>query len=570
LFGEVGQELGTKTVDTTTDTISTKSIPDRLKTDVKSDQEISFLQVLDSRIVGQKGAKACAARAKRRAGNPLRNKRGPVYKALLIGKSRTGKTLTAETTALSLHGDASALIRVDCAEYQHGHEVSRLLGAPPSYVGYDAPSDNDEAEKKNPKAGKKPTALLARENLVASRKGSKTPITVILFDEIEKAHTSLKDTLLAIFDKGKIRLANNTETDFTDCIIYLTSNLGMDKLEQFGKSIGFTVREVKEPSEGDVAEVVSKELKGHFRPEFLKRLDEVVIFAPLTQSQIADLVLMELGFVQDRVNEALGTSKRFTIKFDEAVQKHVLTVAEATEGGVAEIKQIIERDIIDALGGELEKNTIAGGDHIDVGVEPGDDGALRLTFSLTRKVEAVEPAAASVADNVPTDGQNKDQAVPVSPKMQALRDLIAAKLVQDEVIEGRQKMQHTIYFGRELGALATKHGGQSSDLESVQRSFMTEEAHRLLWSKTSNAYWFWKIYQGAAKATSSLPIQVSDVHASLTAIRKTVGITQVSPKYNAENDKRVNVIRYMHAGVLLLDKAEGETDYKISYNAIFK
>ncbi len=225
----------------------------RLNTEEKSAQELGFLSVLNTRMVGQEKAKKAAARAKRRAGNPLRNKRGPVYKALLIGKSRTGKTLTAETTALSLHGDIEALVRVDCAEYQHGHEVSRLLGAPPSYVGFDDPgkggSDDDQGDKKAAKASKGPTALLARQNLIASRKGSKTAITVILLDEIEKAHTSLKDVLLAIFDKGKIHLANNTETDFTDCIFFMTSNLGMEQLENFGHSIGFGTQEITQPGE---------------------------------------------------------------------------------------------------------------------------------------------------------------------------------------------------------------------------------------------------------------------------------------------------------------------------------
>jgi hypothetical protein len=539
----------------------------RLSPEVKSEQELSFYGVLDSRIVGQAAAKKAAARARRRAGNPLRNKRGPVYKALLIGKSRTGKTLTAETTALSLHGDADALVRVDCAEYQHGHEVSRLLGAPPSYVGFDAPGGNDDdqgGDKKNAKAPKAPTALLARQNLVASRKGSKTPITIILLDEIEKAHTSLKDVLLAIFDKGKIRLANNTETDFTDCIFFMTSNLGMEQLENFGRTMGFFNREPKEPTEADVAQVVNKELKQHFRPEFLKRVDETVIFAPLTQDQLDKLVAMELGFVQDRIVKGLPAEAWFEIKFAEGVHAHILAVTAKEGGGVAEVKQTIERDIIDVLAGELEKKTIAGRDLITVGF---DKGLSVLTFDQ-EKGKGVPPMA---ADSTAPDKGESVTATPAKAKVPAdlleLRQLIAAKLAASE--SERQLSQSTITFGTELSVLSRKLGGQTKDLDSVQKTFMTSEAHKLLWSKVSNAYWFWKIYQGAAKSASALPIKSSDVETSLANIRDAIGIRRVSDKYDPNKDTTVNGMRYLDAGVLLLEKGE-DGNWKIRINAIFK
>jgi hypothetical protein len=539
----------------------------RLSPEVKSEQELSFYGVLDSRIVGQAAAKKAAARARRRAGNPLRNKRGPVYKALLIGKSRTGKTLTAETTALSLHGDADALVRVDCAEYQHGHEVSRLLGAPPSYVGFDAPGGNDDdqgGDKKNAKAPKAPTALLARQNLIASRKGSKTPITIILLDEIEKAHTSLKDVLLAIFDKGKIRLANNTETDFTDCIFFMTSNLGMEQLENFGRTMGFLNREPKEPTEADVAQVVNKELKQHFRPEFLKRVDETVIFAPLTQDQLDKLVAMELGFVQDRIVKGLPAEAWFEIKFAEGVHAHILAVTAKEGGGVAEVKQTIERDIIDVLAGELEKKTIAGRDLITVGF---DKGLSVLTFDQ-EKGKGVPPMA---ADSTAPDKGESVTATPAKAKVPAdlleLRQLIAAKLAASE--SERQLSQSTITFGTELSVLSRKLGGQTKDLDSVQKTFMTSEAHKLLWSKVSNAYWFWKIYQGAAKSASALPIKSSDVETSLANIRDAIGIRRVSDKYDPNKDTTVNGMRYLDAGVLLLEKGE-DGNWKIRINAIFK
>ena len=543
----------------------------RLNTEERSAQELGFLSVLDSRMVGQETAKKAAARAKRRAGNPLRNKRGPVYKALLIGKSRTGKTLTAETTALSLHGDIEALVRVDCAEYQHGHEVSRLLGAPPSYVGFDDPNgkggsdDNQGADQKAQKASKGPTALLARQNLIASRKGSKCPITVILLDEIEKAHTSLKDVLLAIFDKGKIRLANNTETDFTDCIFFLTSNLGMEQLENFGRSIGFRTQEIQQPTEKDIADVVKKELKKHFRPEFLKRLDETVIFAPLTQNQLEKLIELELGFVQDRILQGLAAGDWFEVKFAAAVQAHLLNLALINDGGVAEVKQIIEREIIDALGGELEKKTIAGRDLVMIGL---DTNLGKLTFDLTKgagtppKAPIVTSTDKPVASTLPV--KNK-----VPSDLLELRQLIALKLIETEA--DRQIATRTISLGKELTSLSMKYGGKNStDLDTVQKSFMTVEAHKLLWSKTANAHWFWKIYQGAAQAATALPLITTDVEVALESIRSSIGVQKVSPNYDPHKDTPVNGMRYLQAGVLLLEKAENSTTWSIKINALFR
>jgi len=558
--------MGVGEISSMTDTIETT----RLKTEEQSSQELRFIKVLDGRIVGQQGAKRAAARAKRRAANPLRNKRGPIFKALLIGKSRTGKTLTAETTALSLHGDADALVRVDCAEYQQGHEVSRLLGAPPSYVGFDDPNKNGEGGDKGDKSGKDtkaPTALLARQNLIASRKGSKVPITVILLDEIEKAHSSLKDVLLAVFDKGKIRLANNIETDFTDCIFFLTSNLGMEQLEQFGRSIGFRVQAVQQPTEEDVRQVVSGELRKHFRPEFLKRLDETVIFAPLTQTQLEELVALELSFVQDRICAGLPSKDWFEVQFDPQVNKRILALALADDGGVAEVKQIIEREIIDVLGGELEKATIAGNDLVKVALGQGDESD-KLIFDLA-KGRGQPPKPSTASEEKPRKPEVKYK----QPSgLQQLRELIEQKLIA--TAPDRQVAQSSIRYGLELGQLAEKLGGKNGDLDEVQKTFMTADAHKLLWSKVSNAYWFWKLYQGAAKSATTLPLTTVDVESSLATIRSLTGIRKVSPDYNPNKDSSLNTMLYMEEGVLLLEKVEGkdgkESTWTIRVNAIYR
>jgi hypothetical protein len=170
--------------------------------------------------------------------------------------------------------------------------------------------------------------------------------------------------------------------------------------------------------------------------------------------------------------------------------------------------------------------------------------------------------------NPATSATNPVVLRPVPDDLKQLRSMISQKIVQTTV--ERQTWQRTINLGPELGVLAQKLGGQSSpDLDIVQRTFVTDEAQRLIWSKVSNAHWFWRIYAEAAKASRSLPIDASDVQVALDALRDSVGIRKVSPNYNPNTDTRVNVMRYMQAGVLLLEKPEGEGEWKIRINMLF-
>ncbi len=154
--------------------------------------------------------------------------------------------------------------------------------------------------------------------------------------------------------------------------------------------------------------------------------------------------------------------------------------------------------------------------------------------------------------------------------MQELRRLISFKLIEGE--SERQVAQKMVTLGKELTSLSIKLGGQNSnDLNTVQKTFMTAEAHKLLWSKTSNAYWFWKIYQGAAQSATSLPIITSDVEVALEGIRSSVGVHKLPAKYDPHKDSTLNGMRYLQAGVLLLEKwGEQRAPWIIKVNAIFR
>ncbi|GEM_PF-3285718 len=540
---------------------STSSI--KLVVDQATEQENAFLQVLHSRIMGQEGGKKAAARAYRRSLNVLRNRRGPLYRILQIGKSRTGKTLTAESSALALHGDAEALVYVNCEHFKQSHQIQQLLGAPPSYVGYKDPKEQEKA-----KPGQvDPSALFSRANLIASRKGSAVPVTIVLLDEIEKASPEFLDVLLGIFDKGKIRLANNSDTDFTDCIFFMTSNLAMEEVEKLSNPIGFRTRE-QEVTEKEIGSIVKQALKRRFRPEFLKRIDEVVIFAPLTQAQLEGVVELEIKLLKDRIRQHVEKPRRFAVKVEEPARRFILKVALADNGGVAEIKHVIDTRVSDVLGNELAKGTIRGGDLVVVDHVEGEEA---LSFLLHRG----EADPSELEDlETPAPGAQKGQsgarnALP-APNATAretltrLRELCATKLVDHA--DSRSKTEKSIIIGPELKRLVAEMGHRTAgwDWDKYHLAIFEADAYQLFWSKIQSTYWYWALLQGCLNAASELPIDIQDVRQALLSLRKQEGVVN---DYNLQSN--TVVARLAVKGLLLLHinpESQGEELHK---NRIF-
>jgi MoxR-like ATPase len=531
-------------------------LPIRLDTGKATDQELEFLRVLDSRIIGQASGKKAAGRAFRRALNKLRNGRGPIYKVLQIGKSRTGKTLTAESTALALHGDSEALIFIDCESYKQSHQIQQLLGAPPSYVGYKNPG---EVDKQKP-GQTDHSALFSQVNLVASRKGSKSPVTVILLDEIEKASEEFLDVLLGIFDKGKIRLANNTETDFTNCIFFMTSNLAMDKVEQLDRPLGFKVKERTTVSEEDIRGVVGTELKLRFRPEFLKRVDETVIFAPLTKEQLEQVVDLEVSLLQERVRAKLPYAERFAVDVQKPAREFILARALADDGGVAEIKQVIETQVSDALGNELAKGTIAGGDLVVVALDA--DGS-KLTLDLLRGradpnmlVDLDKPIAAGQA------AAGSGEALSTFEALAKVRELCEQKLVT--ALAQRSYSESSISIGSELRKIVQRLGYRGTTWEELHRPIFTPRAYELFWSKIQNNYWYWRLLQECCNQAHNLPIELVHVHRALARLRSQEGILG-----DYRLDSNSVVARLTVKGMLLIQVSADTQKEELIKNRIF-
>lgn len=333
------------------------------------EQAVEAARRFDSRIVGQKPAKDMVARAYRRFLNPLRDKRRPIYSAMLLGEPGQGKTLTAEELAFLLHGDPTAYIKVNCGAYKEKHRVSQLIGAPAGYVGYSDPKD----EEKLPKSGKlDPSAKLSMHNKVASRKGSPTPVTVILLDEIEKMHPDLEDVLLSILDKAEVDFGNNTVGDFSDCVILMAGNIGSFEVSRLGRRMGFVTTSDSRPTHDDIRSTIFKVLEERYKPEFIDRIDEVVIYETLSASQKRLIVDVEIAKLEERIMSELPRGFAFTLKVDDRARDFIHAQATAGKGSARKLKRLLNGLLEEPLGNELAKKTIRLGDLVEVTYESGE------------------------------------------------------------------------------------------------------------------------------------------------------------------------------------------------------
>lgn len=342
-------------------------------------------------VVGQDEAVQAALDAVARAKNPLRDKSRPIAIIYELGPSRSGKTLIAQMIAKILHGDPKAMVKINGGNYKERHEVARLIGAPPGYLGH-KPGDEEKSGKETATKSDK-HAKLTRKNLIASRKGSKTAVSVVLIDEANLMHTSFDDVMMSIMDQGELDMGNNEVTDFTDCIIILTSNLGMDEVHRKArKGIGFLAEEKKKITFADIESTVKEALSDRYRPEWLNRVDRFVIFHPHTEEALFQIVDMELEKFVQRMEKELPRGSMFTLDVDDTAKRFLLVSAMADNGNIAQLKREMQRHLIDALGNLMAKNAIEPG---AVVVVQHSEGASSLSFFL-----AEGESAHSAADGI--------------------------------------------------------------------------------------------------------------------------------------------------------------------------
>ena len=312
----------------------------------------------------------------------------PVGNLLFLGPTGAGKTRVVEATAEVLFGDPRAVIKVDCAEFQHSHEIAKLIGSPPGYLGH------------------RETHPLITQEALGQYHTEKLKISFLLFDEIEKASDALWQLLLGILDKATLTLGDNRRVDLSQTMIFMTSNLGGGEItELMTGGMGFAplVRAESKPKlDEKVERTASEAAKRKFAPEFMNRIDKVVVFHPLRSQQLEQILEIELGMVQQRV---LETAKgRFLFRVTPGAREFLLREGTDMKYGARHLKRAIERYVVYPLASLLATEQVSLGDVISIGWNEGDTA---LTFLK-------DPEGALVPIPAPVPGTITDAAAAIS------------------------------------------------------------------------------------------------------------------------------------------------------------
>ena len=308
---------------------------------------------LHERIVGQNNAITALADAIRRSRSGLSDPKRPLGSFIFLGSSGVGKTELTKALAEFLFDDEEALVRIDMSEYREQHTVSRLFGAPPGYIGYEQGGQLTEQVRRR-------------------------PYSVVLFDEIEKAHQDVWNTLLQLLDDGRLTDGQGRVVNFRNCVIVMTSNVGTSFVKKSG-ALGFAG--VRDADEKANHKRIEEALKDTFRPEFINRIDEIIIFEPLSEEDIVEIVKLQIKEVQERLVE----HGNLTIVLTEASQHWLAEQGYDKDFGARPMRRAIQRFVESPLSVQLLKGDIKSGDHVHIDVV--DD---ELTFD---KIDVAHPPA---------------------------------------------------------------------------------------------------------------------------------------------------------------------------------
>ncbi|HEY3103011.1 MAG TPA: AAA family ATPase [Pyrinomonadaceae bacterium] len=335
-----------------------------LDPDQKSPRAQDFEERLEARIVGQERA------VRRMTGlyqiflagmNPINR---PIGTMLFLGPTGSGKTRVIEAAAEVLFGDQNAVVKIDCAEFQHSHEIAKLIGSPPGYLGH-----------------RETSPMLTQENLDRMHTED-LKLTLVLFDEIEKASDALWQLLLGILDKATLTLGDNRRVDFSKCMLVMTSNLGAREMsELISGGIGFAPgKGAKNPHDTEVDQKIYRTAveaaRRKFSPEFMNRIDKVVVFRSLKEHHLRAILDLELQAVQDRIMLSAGT--KFVFQCSPEAKEMLLAEGIDFKYGARHLKRAVERFLVYPLSNLVATSQIGLGDLVFVGLSPA---TKRLVFS---------------------------------------------------------------------------------------------------------------------------------------------------------------------------------------------
>ncbi|MFT3746035.1 MAG: AAA family ATPase [Pyrinomonadaceae bacterium] len=329
----------------------------------KSPRAAEFEDKLSSRIVGQE-------RAVRRMSGlfqiylaGMNNPSRPIGTMLFLGPTGSGKTRVVEAASEVLFNDQYSVVKIDCAEFQHSHEIAKLIGSPPGYLGH-----------------RETSPMLTQENLDKAHT-DETKLTFVLFDEIEKASDSLWQLLLGILDKATLTLGDNRRVDFSKTIVIMTSNLGAREMsDMISGGIGFMptkTDQAKEDNEIDtkIYRTALEAAKRKFSPEFMNRIDKVVVFRSLKEHHLRQILEIELTAVQDRITESAGT--KFVFECTDEAKEFLLSEGIDLKYGARHLKRSVERFLVYPLSNLVATEQVETGDYVIVDF---NEGTEQLTF----------------------------------------------------------------------------------------------------------------------------------------------------------------------------------------------
>ena len=315
----------------------------------ESERLMNLEKILHERVVGQDEAVNAVAKAIRRGRVGLKDPKRPIGSFLFLGPTGVGKTELSKALADAMFGSENALIRVDMSEYMEKHSVSKMIGSPPGYVGYEEGGQLSEKVRRN-------------------------PYSVILFDEIEKAHPDVFNILLQVLDDGHITDSTGRKIDFKNTVLIMTSNAGAQNIIA-PKNLGFSAGNSSEYNHNLMKERVMEEVKNIFKPEFLNRIDETIVFHTLSKENIGSIIDILLASINKRIHEQMN----MTIKLDDAARNYIIDTGYDEKYGARPLKRALQSKVEDELAEKILEGSFKAGDTVLVSLE-GD----KLVFSKSK------------------------------------------------------------------------------------------------------------------------------------------------------------------------------------------
>jgi ATP-dependent Clp protease ATP-binding subunit ClpB len=340
-----------------------------------------FGSALRQRVVGQDRAVRGLSRVFQMYKSGLSAPGRPVVNLLLLGPTGSGKTRLVEATAEVLFGNPQAMVKIDCAEFQHSHEIAKLVGSPPGYLGH------------------RETQPLITQEALEQHYTDEVKVSLVLFDEIEKASDALWQLLLGILDKATLTLGDNRRVDFSHSLIFLTSNLGsqeMTKLMRGGLGFASGPRQEDEELNQKIYRTAVEAARRRFSPEFMNRIDKVIVFRTLSHEHLEEILDIELEHVQERIMSS-AMSRKFVFSCTPRARDFLLEEGTDSRFGARHLKRSIERYLVFPLSNLLATGQIELGDLVTIDCK---SGTSKLTF-------VKQNAGALVGANL--EGTNRDQ-----------------------------------------------------------------------------------------------------------------------------------------------------------------